>query len=93
VRLRLLLPALGEFLGNLPEAMADPGATPAIRDFLTATPPPMGRSYELNQVSRAAGSAFLDALEQAFERLRASGADLERTEPRPAGELRVMPRF
>ncbi len=93
VRLRLLLPALGEFLGKLDEPMADPGAFPSVRDFLTVTPPPLGRSYEMNQVSRAAGWAFLDALEQASQKLRASGADLERTEPQPAGELRVMPRL
>jgi hypothetical protein len=73
--------------------MADPGAIPSIRNFLTVTPPPMGRSHELNQVSRAAGWAFLDAHEHASQQLRASGADLERTAPRPAGELRVMPRF
>lgn len=93
VRLRLLLPAIAEFAGNLDQAMADPGASPSTRDFLTVTPPPMGRSYEMNQVSRAAGWTFLHALEEASRRLRASGADLERTEPRPVGELRVMPRF
>lgn len=93
VRLRLLLPALDEFLGKLDEGMAHAGANPSIRDFLAATPPPMGRSYELNQPSRAAGWAYLDALAQASQHLRASGAELERTEPRPAGELRVMPRF
>ncbi len=93
VRLRLLLPALGEFLRNLDEAMADPGAIPSVRDFLTVTPPPMGRSYEMNRASRAAGWEFLDALERAYQRLRAAGADLERTNPKPAGELRVTPRF
>lgn len=93
VRLRLLLPALGEFLGHLDGAMAGPGAPPSIRDFLTGAPPPMGRSYEMNQVSRAAAWTFLDALDRASRQLRASEADLERTKPRPAGELRVMPRF
>ncbi len=93
VRLRLLLPAVGGFLGSLDEAMVGSPAAPSIRDFLTATPPPMGLWHELSQATRVAGWTFLQALDQASQQLRAAGGDLERTQPRPAGELRVTPRF
>lgn len=93
VRLRLLLPAVSGFLGSLDEAMGGSVPAPSFRDFLTATPPLMGGWHEMNQPTRAAGWTFLQALDQASRQLRAAGADLERTEPRPAGELRVTPRF
>jgi hypothetical protein len=82
-----------EFLGRVATATGAPAAAPSFEDLLTASPPPLGRSYELNATSRAEGLALLEELARASERLAAAGADFERTAPRPAGELRVTPTF
>jgi hypothetical protein len=94
VRLRLLVPALREFLGDAAIAMRTPVAGPSFQGLL-GTPPPMGRSHELNQTSRAAAWTFLDELDRASANLESAKPkpDLERTEPRPVGELRVRPTF
>ena len=93
VRLRLLLPVLREFLGNVSAGASARGASPSIQDLLTAVPPPMGRSHELNQASRAAAWTLLDDVSRAMLRGEAAKPDFERTAPRPPGELRVMPTF
>ena len=93
VRLRLLLPVLREFLGNVSAGASARGASPSIQDLLTVTPPPMGRSHELNQASRAAAWMLLDDVSKAMLRGEAAKPDFERTAPRPPGELRVMPTF
>ncbi len=93
VRLRLLLPVLREFLGELAPGALGPVTPPSIEEFLTDSPPPMGRSYELNQASRDTAWTFLEEVSTSSVDLEASRPDFERTAPRPPGELRVMPRF
>jgi hypothetical protein len=93
VRLRLLLPVLREFLAELESGTRASGTRPTVAELLTAAPPPMGRSYELNAATRAAGWALLDDLAKASQRVTAAAANFERTSPRPAGELRVTPTF
>jgi len=92
VRLRLLLPALRDFLGEAASAMCASVAGPSFQELL-GTPPPMGRSHEISQATRAAAWTFLDELEKASLHLEHAKPDLERTEPRPVGELRVTPTF
>jgi predicted acylesterase/phospholipase RssA len=93
VRLRLLLPTLRVFLRQLERATRAEAPAPTVEELLTASPPPMGRSYELNQASRAAAAELLDTLAGASEQLEEAGPDMERTAPRPQGELRVTPTF
>jgi len=93
VRLRLLLPTLRSFLGELSTAVRAEVPSPSVEELLAGSPPPMGRSHELNQTSRAAGWALLEDLAAASEALEEEGPDLERTAPRPTGELRVTPTF
>jgi hypothetical protein len=93
VRLRLLLPTLRSFLEELSEATRASAPSPTVEELLVGIPPPMGRSHELNQASRAAAGALLDALATASAELEAARPDLERTAPRPQGELRVTPTF
>jgi len=92
VRLRLLLPLLREFLAEVEPGTRAGGPSPSFEDFLTAVPSPMGRSYELNASSRAAGWALLTALTNASLAVPAA-ANFERTGPQPAGTLRVTPTF
>lgn len=91
VRLRLLLPVVREFLERLAGGV-QAGAAPSVQAFL-AMPAPMGRSYELNQRSRAAGWSLLQDLSNASQKTQSQQPDFERTTPRPAGQLRVMPTF
>ena len=92
VRLRLLLPLLRDFLGQL-EAGVKPSATqPSIEQFLTGSPAPMGRSHELNRASGAGGWTLLDELAKSSQGV-APQVDFERTAPRPQGTLRVTPTF
>lgn len=93
VRLRLLLPTLRAFLGSLSTALRTQGPSPTVEELLTAEPPPMGRSHELNRASRAASEALLADLAGASETLEKAAPDLERTAPRPQGELHVTPVF
>ena len=93
VRLRLLLPALSDFLAEIAAATGAPAAGPSFKDLLTASPPPMGRSYELNAGSRAKAWALLDGLSKASQQVSESRVDFGRRSPRPAGELRVTPKF
>jgi predicted acylesterase/phospholipase RssA len=93
VRIRLLLPVLQDFLTTLDSARRIPVNQPTVEQLLTDSPPPMGRSFELNVASRTAARAFLDEVGQAAERVAAMGADLESRSPRPAGTLRVTPTF
>jgi predicted acylesterase/phospholipase RssA len=93
VRLRLLLPTLRTFLGELSTAARAEAPSPTVEELLVGAPPPMGRSHELNQASRAASWALLEELAAGSEALEEEGPDLERTAPRPQGELRVTPRF
>jgi hypothetical protein len=93
VRLRLLLPTLRTFLAQLSGAARAEAPSPTVEELLTAAPPPMGRSYELNQGSRAAAAALIQDLASASEALAEKAPDLERTAPRPQGELRVTPVF
>jgi predicted acylesterase/phospholipase RssA len=93
IRLRLLLPALRDFLGELAEPARAPAPAPTVQELLAAVPPPMARSYELNQAARAAAWALVQDLTAASGRLEAAAPDLERTAPRPQGELRVTPTF
>ena len=92
VRLRLLLPLLREVLTELASETRASHPRPSVADFLTASPPPMGRSYELNAASRAAAWALVDGLASAALEVPAD-ANFERTSPRPAGALRVTPTF
>jgi predicted acylesterase/phospholipase RssA len=92
VRLRVLLPVLREFLAELGSETRASGPRPSVADFLTASPPPMGRSYELNASSRAAGWALLDELGKTSLGIPPD-TNFERTGPRPAGTLRVTPTF
>jgi hypothetical protein len=93
VRLRLLLPVLRAFARQLGARARAPGPVPTVRDLLTLDPRPMGRSHELNIASRAAAEAFVQALAAASEALEGAKPDLERTQPRPPGQLRVTPTF
>jgi predicted acylesterase/phospholipase RssA len=93
VRIRLLLPVLQDFLATLDSATHARANQPAFRRLLTDSPPPMGRSFDLNQASRSAGWALLDQAGLAAQRLAESGADLETNSPRPAGSLRITPTF
>ncbi|MGZ6124381.1 MAG: hypothetical protein ACXWLR_05450, partial [Myxococcales bacterium] len=92
VRLRLLLPLLREFLVELAPEVRASSPRPTIQDFLTASPPPMGRSYELNVASRAAAWTLLDELATTSLGVPPA-ANFERTSPRPPGALRVTPTF
>jgi hypothetical protein len=90
VRLRLLLPLLRDFLGQLCGKVTSEMPRPTIREFLTTRP--MGRSYELNRKSGDAGADLLEALAAASAAVPAD-ADLTRTIPKPPGTLKVTPDF
>jgi predicted acylesterase/phospholipase RssA len=92
VRLRLLLPVVREFLSELASETRASSPRPSVADFLTTSPAPMGRSYELNAASRAAAWVLLDELAKASLGLPPV-TNFERTSPRPAGTLRVTPTF
>jgi hypothetical protein len=93
VRLRLLLPLLRSFLHGVGRGTRTSSARPSVQEILTLSPPPFGRSYELNQPSRATGWTMLDDLAQTSSEIDSDAPDFERTAPRPAGELRVTPTF
>jgi predicted acylesterase/phospholipase RssA len=93
VRLRLLLPVLREFLRDVAAGTRTPAPPPSVEELLTARPPPLGRSHELDQASRTAAWEVVDALARASVELERGGPDFERTAPRPSGELRVTPTF
>jgi predicted acylesterase/phospholipase RssA len=93
VRIRLLLPVLQDFLTALDQAARTRANEPTVQQLLTDSPPPMGRSFELNLTSRAAAWALLEQAGQEAQKLAATGADLERRSPRPQGTLRVTPTF
>ncbi len=93
VRLRLLLPLLRAFLRGLGRGTGPASARPSVRELLTDNPPPFGRSYELNQPSRAVSWTMLDDLSRVSSQVEGASPDFERTAPRPAGELRVTPTF
>ncbi len=92
VRLRLLLPLLRDFLGQLDAGIKPSAAQPSIEQFLTGSQAPMGRSYELNRASGAGGWTLLDELAKSSQGV-APQVDFERTAPRPQGTLRVTPTF
>jgi predicted acylesterase/phospholipase RssA len=92
VRLRVLLPLLREFLSGIQARTTASGTVPSFQDFLSGVPAPMGRSYQLNAASRAAGWTLLDTAGKLSSSVP-SDADFERTNPRPSGTLRVTPSF
>lgn len=92
VRLRSLLPLLRDFLGQLREEVKASAARPSIEQFLTSSPAPMKRSYELNRDSGAGGWMLLDELAKSSQSVLPE-ADFDRTAPRPQGTLRVTPTF